>query len=219
MLRFLVRSEAFRMASVRGPSGADPENRLLHHYPARRLEAEAIRDAVLTASGRLDRTLFGPSIDPYRAKANPDRRLFPGPLDGQGRRSLYIRVNLMEAPQFLGAFDFPGGKVTRGRRDVTNVPGQALALLNDPFVLQQADAWAERLLARPDATVAARLEHMFQVALGRSIAADECARFETAVATFAELHGVSAAQVMASRAVWAELAQALFNLKEFVYLR
>ena len=58
----------------------------------------------------------------------------------------------MESPKFLGAFNLPGGKVTQGRRDVTNVPAQALALLNDPFVLQQADVWAGRLTARADAS-------------------------------------------------------------------
>ena len=58
------------------------------------------------------------SIQPYREKENADRRLFPGPLDGHGRRSIYIKNNLMEAPKFLSAFDFPGGKVALGRRDV-----------------------------------------------------------------------------------------------------
>src|SRR5262249_20060755 len=144
LIRRLVLTRAFQMANQ--PSNAareiDPHNRLLQHYPARRMEAEAIRDAILTASGRLDPTLYGMSIPPFRGNANAGRRLFPGPLDGQGRRSIYIKNNLMEAPRFLSAFNFPGGKVTQGRRDVTNVPAQALALLNDPFVLQQAGVWA-----------------------------------------------------------------------------
>src|SRR4029078_3874920 len=96
----------------------------------------------------LDHSLFGPSIGSYRAMENADRRLFPGPLDGHGRRSVYIKNTLMESPHFLGIFDFPGGKVCQGRRDVTNVPAQALALLNDPFVLDQAHVWAERLFSR-----------------------------------------------------------------------
>ncbi len=220
LLRFLVLSEAFQMASRPGDTAraADPENRLLHHYPARRLEAEAIRDAILTTSARLERTLNGPSIHPYRAKANPDRRLFPGPLDGAGRRSIYIRVNLMEAPQFLGAFNFPGGKVTRGRRDVTNVPAQALALLNDPFVLQQAEVWAAHLIAQPVASAETRIEQMFQMALGRPPEAAERARFVQAVADFAQLHEVPAAQVLTNQVVWADVAHAMFNLKEFIYI-
>ena len=175
LIRMIVLTQTFQMSSRppdpaagRKPQIVDPENRLLYHYPARRMEAEAIRDAILTASGRLDRTRFGLSIQPYRDKANTDRRLFPGPLDGKGRRSVYIKANLMEGPKFLSAFNFPGGKVAQGRRDVTNVPAQALALMNDPFVLQQADVWAAKLVARPDASPQARLEHMFQVALARA---------------------------------------------------
>jgi hypothetical protein len=220
LIRRIVLSRTFQMTARvdNAASIADPDNRLVHHYAARRLEAEAIRDAILAASGRLDRTVFGTSVDPWREKANPDRRLFPGPLDGNGRRSLYIKVNLMEPPKFLGAFDFPGGKVTRGRRDVTNVPAQALALLNDPFVLQQAEVWADRLVKQPGASVAARIDHMFAVALGRPPAADERMRFERAVTQLAELQSVAPAGVMASRMVWSDVAHAFFNLKEFIYI-
>jgi hypothetical protein len=203
---------------VRAAREIDPQNRLLAHYPARRLEAEAVRDSILAVSGRLDRTAYGRSIQPYRDKENADRRLFPGPLDGHGRRSVYIKNNLMETPQFLGVFNFPGGKVTQGRRDVTNVPAQALALLNDPFVHQQAGVWADRLAARPDASVAARVEHLFQAALGRPPAPEERERFEQAAAQFALLHGVPAGDILTNRAVWKDLAHALFNVKEFIYI-
>jgi hypothetical protein len=220
LIRRIVLSRTFRMTPRSDPDAStiDPDNRLLHHYPARRLEAEAIRDAILATSGRLDRTLFGQSVDPGREKANPDRRLFPGPLDGAGRRSLYIKVNLMEPPKFLGIFDFPGGKVTRGRRDVTNVPGQALALLNDPFVLQQADFWAQRLVKDADATTARRIERMFRIALGRPPAAEERDRFQHAVDELARLHGVAADDVLAHHTVWRDVAHAFFNLKEFIFV-
>src|SRR5262249_20346667 len=148
--------------------------------PARRLEAEGIRDVILSASGRLDAAMFGMSVQPFRDKEYADRRLFPGPLDGNGRRSIYIKNNLMEAPKFLGVFNFPGGKVAQGKRDVTNVPAQALALLNDPFVLQQAEFWASRLVARPDSTAADRIDAMMTTALGRLPEASERQRFELA---------------------------------------
>jgi hypothetical protein len=157
-------------------------------------------------------------VQPYRDKPNPDRRLFPGPLDGGGRRSVYIKANLMEGPGFLAVFNFPGGKVAQGRRDVTNVPAQALALLNDPFVLQQASAWADRLIAHPDPTPGARLERMFQVALGRSPTAGERERFGHAVADFAALHGVPAERVLQDREIWKDVAHTLFNLQEFLYI-
>ncbi len=220
LIRSLVLTRAFQLSSR--PSAAarefDPQNRLLQRYPARRLEAEAIRDSMLAVSGRLDRSLYGPSIQPYREKANADRRLFPGPLDGNGRRSIYIKNNLMEGPKFLCAFNFPGGKVATGRRDVTNVPAQALALLNDPFVLQQAGVWAERLITRTDKSVEARIEYLFQVGLGRQPHTDERRRFAQAVAKFAQLHNVPSGGVLSSQAVWQDVAHTLFNLKEFSYI-
>ncbi len=115
LIRALVLTRAFRLANRPDPKGpqVDPQNRLLSHYPARRMEAEVLRDSILAASGRLDRTLFGPSIQPHRDKANPDRRLFPGPLDGNGRRSLYIRTNLMESPRFLARSTYPAARWPR----------------------------------------------------------------------------------------------------------
>jgi hypothetical protein len=183
------------------------------------MEAEAIRDAILTASGRLDRTMSGPSVQPYREKADANRRLFPGPLDGGGRRSLYIKPTLMEQPRFLAVFNFPGGKVTQGRRDVTNVPAQALALLNDPFVVQQAEGWAKRLVERPDASADARLKRMFLIALGRSPTQAEADGFRAAAARLASAHSLAEQDVLRSEALWRDLAHAMFNLQEFVYIR
>lgn len=220
MIRSLVLSRTFQ--SSNRPSTlsreVDPQNRLLQHYSARRLGAESVRDAILVASGRLDRSLYGQSIQPFREKEYVDRRLFPGPLDGNGRRSVYIKNNLMEAPKFLGAFNFPGGKVTQGRRDVTNVPAQALALLNDPFVLQQADVWSQRLLARSGDSIPTRVDTMFQSALGRSPNADEQSRFERAIRQLSDLYQVSADNVMNSQAVWKDVAHALFNVSEMIYI-
>lgn len=220
LIRSLVLTRTFQMANrpTERSRDVDPQNRLLSHYPARRLEAEAVRDAILAASGRLDRSLFGPSVQPYREQEYADRRLFPGPLDGHGRRSIYIKNNLMESPKFLAAFNLPGGKVAQGRRDVTNVPAQALALLNDPFVHQQADVWAARLIARPNDSVSARIVAMFQTTVQRSPSGDELARFEEAVQRLAELHGVPAADILKSQAVWKDIAHAFFNLSEFIYI-
>ena len=182
------------------------------------MEAEAVRDSILDASGRLNRRLYGQSVQPVREKEYADRRLFPGPLDGDGRRSIYIKNNLMEAPRFLAAFDFPGGKVTQGRRDVTNVPAQALALLNDPFVLQQADVWAGQLLAGGDNSVGDRLRAMFQTSLGRMPTDEEKDRFGRAVLQLADLHHVASADVLKSRAVWKDIAHAFLTTSEFLYI-
>jgi hypothetical protein len=220
LIRRIVLSRTFQLANR--PSEAagqvDPQNRLLSHYPARRMEAEAIRDSILYASGRLDPRLYGMSIQPFREKEYADRRLFPGPLDGDGRRSIYIKNNLMEAPKFLSAFNLPGGKVTQGRRDITNVPAQALALLNDPFVVQQAALWAERLVARADDSLAGRLVAIFERAFGRPPTPTEQQRLEQAVAELSKLHAVPPDQVLKSQAVWHEIAHALLNLQEFIFI-
>ncbi|MGE0608188.1 MAG: PSD1 and planctomycete cytochrome C domain-containing protein [Pirellulales bacterium] len=220
LVREIALSQTFRQGSQPSESSreVDPQNRLLSHYPARRLEAEAIRDCILLASGRLDDSLYGPSIQPFREKEYADRRLFPGPLDGNGRRSVYIKTNLMESAKFLNAFNLPGGKVAQGRRDISNVPAQALALLNDPFVLQQAEEWAKRLVAEPDGDAATRVDRMFSQALGRQPSSDERQRFVRFVDQLAELSSVPRAEVMRSTAIWKDVAHAMFNVKEFIYV-
>jgi hypothetical protein len=182
------------------------------------MEAEAIRDNILVTSGRLDPKLFGMSVQPFREKEYADRRLFPGPLDGNGRRSIYIKNNLMEGPKFLEAFNFPGGKVTQGRRDITNVPAQALALLNDPFVLQQSDLWAAKLVPQPHALASERITAMFLTAVSRSPTEEERQQFEAMVGELAVLHQVPNSDVMKSQPLWKDIAHAMFNLKEFIYI-
>jgi hypothetical protein len=218
LIRAIVLTRTFQLSHQPSAAAleADPTNRLLSHYPACRMEAEAIRDAILFASGRLDRTLYGPSIPSYREKEYADRRLFKGPLDGNGRRSIYIKVTLMEAPKFLEVFNFPGGKVCQGRRDVTNTPAQALAMLNDPFVLQQAELWSKRLLERKGDTIETRVRAMFVTALGRAPRSDELERFTRFVAQMAALRKVPTAGILSSEPVWRDVAHALYNVQEFI---
>src|SRR5262249_52356359 len=111
MHRLMVTSSAYRMAS-RGDEAADkadPQNKLLHRMPLRRLEAEAIRDAMLAVSGRLDRKMYGPGPLPHLTPfmVGRGRPGASGPLDGDGRRSVYLNVrrNFLN-PMFL-AFDYP----------------------------------------------------------------------------------------------------------------
>jgi len=221
LIRSLVLSRAFQSSGAPAKLSRvkDPDNMLLSWYPARRAEAEVIRDSILAVSGRLDATQFGPSIHPFRATADTEKRLYTGPLDGDGRRSVYIKFQLMEPPSFLSAFNLPGGKETQGRRDASNVPAQSLALLNDPFVLAMADYWATRLvMENSDSTIAARAEHMFRRALGRSPNTAELARFAEAIENFAGIHGIGPAEIMTSKAVWNDAAHALFNFKEFIFV-
>ena len=142
-----------------------------------------------------------------------------GPLDGEGRRSLYLKVTRMEGPQFLELFDFPLPSVTRGRRDTTNVASQALALLNDDFVIGQAEFWADRLLNFPNQTVEQRVEKMFRTALGRSPKDSELVRFKYLVVQLGDLHGITQEDLLKSREVWKDLAHSIFNLKEMIYIQ
>lgn len=221
LIRQLVSTETFRMSSqaLAESRPIDPNNRLLHHFPTRRLEAEAIRDSILAVSGGLDAKFYGASVYPFREEDYPDRRLFKGPLDGNGRRSVYIRFNLMEAPKFLSAFNIADGKVTQGRRDITNVPSQALALLNDPFVIQQAELWAERLVASSSRSTTERLDSMFRLALGREPDATERARLLRTTQRLAGFHNVPEKDILVSGVVWKDVAHTIFNLKEFIYIR
>ena len=90
------------------------------------MEAEEIRDALLAVSGRLDRQLYGRPINPSRPVEDAAKRLFSGPLDGNGRRSLYLTMSIMAPPKFLMTFDLPDLRLPSGKRSVTNVPTQAL---------------------------------------------------------------------------------------------
>jgi hypothetical protein len=212
--RLCVLSSTYRMASAAQDSAAerlDPNNEALHRMNVRRLEAEAIRDALLAVSGRLEGTLYGPSVPPYLTPFmdGRGRPSASGPLDGDGRRSLYLNVrrNFLN-PMFL-AFDFPAPASTMGRRNVSNVPAQALALLNDPFITGQARLWAERTLGEPRQRLAA----LYETALGRPPSDQETAAGLAFLAEAALTYG----RPDDPRA-WADLCHVLINVKEFIYV-
>ena len=221
LIRRIVLSQTWRQSGrvITGARQVDPRNRLLHHFPTRRLEAEAIRDAMLSVSGRLDATLFGPPIDPYRTAEDETKRLFAGPLDGNGRRSIYTKVTIMEPPRFLLTFNQPKPKIPTGKRDVTNTPIQALTLLNDPFVVEQARVWGKHLAAVKGGDLRDRLRQVFQAAFSRDPNSTELSRWEQAVHDLARLHAVSDGTLLSNEKVWADIAHAIFNTKEFIYVK
>lgn len=221
LIRRIVFSRTFRQSSRQDDRAAqlDPANQLLHHYPARRLSAEAIRDTILAVSGRLDPLIYGPSIHPHRKKEIDYRKLWSGPLDGDGRRSIYTKVTRMEGPQFLELFDFPNPMATRGRRDRTNVPAQALALLNDPFVIDQAKFWAEQLVATEHDSIDERVQGMFRRAIGRPPDKEEQQRLVALIRQLAGSNAADDATKLGNRSVWQDVAHAVFNMKELVYIR
>ncbi len=220
LVKLLVTSATWRQSSLarNPPVRVDPENRLWHHLPMRRLEAEAIRDSMLTVAGRLDASLYGPPVAPFRSAQDTVKRLLSGPLDGDGRRSLYLMMTLMDPPRFLALFNQPIPKQTIGRRDATNVPDQALALLNDPFVIAMAKQWSERELKNQAQSPEQRVQRMFFAALARLPEAAEIARLVKLAHQSGELHGVDGGALLSCQAVWQDVAHAMFNLKEFIYV-
>jgi hypothetical protein len=135
-----------------------------------------------------------------------------GPLDGDGRRTVYLSVRRNFLTPMLLAFDYPIPFSTIGRRSVSNVPAQALALMNNPFVLEQAEVWARRSLAEhPDAND--RLRSMYISAFGRPPTADE----EQSARAFVDeqSHQYPPGETLRP---WADLAHVLFNVKEFIFV-
>jgi hypothetical protein len=192
---------------------ADPGNVLLHRMPVRRLTAESLRDGILAVSGRLDPTPFGPSVPTHRTEFMSGRGARgSGPLDGAGRRTVYLSVYRNFLNPFLLAFDMPNPFGPKGRRGTSNVPAQALALLNDPFVLDQARFWASGPASRPDlaGNPDARLAAMAERAWGRPPTAEERARLRA-------LLGPEGQPV--PDPAWADLAHVLFNSKDFLFVR
>ncbi|MBY0504066.1 MAG: PSD1 and planctomycete cytochrome C domain-containing protein [Bryobacteraceae bacterium] len=199
--REIVLSAAYRMSSREDPAAAkaDPRNELLHHYPVRRLEAEAIRDAMLAVSGTLDRQMYGPSVTPYVSAYQIGRgKPKSGPLDGAGRRSIYIEVrrNFL-TPLFL-AFDYPLPISTIGARNQSTVPTQALMLMNNEFVLGEAARWAARVSGAKDPVA-----QMYQEAFSRPPDAREQAE---------------AREYLRQGGTLAGFAHVLFNSPEFLYV-
>ena len=216
MLRELMLSQTYQMTSQ--PSAAvveqkDPANALWHRARVRRLEGEAIRDTVLAVSGRLDRTLHGPPVAVHLTSFMEGRGRpgGSGPLDGNGRRSVYIEMRRNFLSPMMLVFDMPLPHTTAGQRTVSNVPAQALMMMNDPFILQQAGLWAKQLMGLPTDQ---RVGRAYETALGRVPTADELAAAAEFLATQAQAHN----EPVPGEKAWADLCHVLFNLKEFVFV-
>jgi len=213
----LVNTAAYRMSSAASAAALalDPDNRLLQHMPVRRLEAEEVRDSILAVSGSLDRTPYGPPVAPHISAYQDGRGKSgqSGPLDGAGRRSIYLQVRRNFITPLLLAFDYPIPVQTTGRRLVSTVPSQALMLMNNEFVAGQAESWAKRILALP---AAERLDRMFLAAYSRPPLPAE--RRDIGAFLTAQKSRYPAAEATEHR-IWADLAHVLLNSKEFLFVR
>ena len=214
--RLMVLSSAYRMSSQTEARAevADPQNKWLHRMPVRRLEAECIRDAALAVSGRLDTKLYGPPVMPHLTAFTPGRGApSSGPVDGEGRRSIYLSIRRNFPIPLLMAFDCPVPTTTIGRRTISSVPAQALTLLNDPFFVEQAGVWAKRILSEPG-DAAQRVNTLYETAYSRPPTPAE----RDAALAFLTQQAQGYGKPDDPRA-WADLCHVLFNVKEFIFVR
>lgn len=210
LVREIVLSATYRQSSKVRPdlAGRDPENDLLARMPRIRLEAEAIRDVVLAASGLLDPKLGGPSVFPYQPEG-----VWNGPYSGETwtrspgsdsfRRGIYTFWKRTATYPAFELFDAPNRQSCAVGRQRSNTPLQALAMLNDPFVIEASTALAETAISSEDGE-AARFERMFRLCTSRKPEPRETAR---GLALYRALQGTEAER-------WTLVANALLNLDE-----
>ncbi|MEM6688680.1 MAG: PSD1 and planctomycete cytochrome C domain-containing protein [Planctomycetota bacterium] len=223
MIKYIVTSRAYRMSSHVDSAAreADPKNLLWHHRPPRRLQGEVIRDSLLAVSGRLDRKTLGPSV-PIHLTSFMNGRGRPkesGPLDGKGRRSIYISIRRNFLSPFMLTFDTPAPFSSMGRRNVSNVPAQALIMMNDPLVSELSGKWGRRAIENgsgsKDSTMEDRIRWMYLTGFGRQPSEDEIRVASAFVNSQATMQGITVNDI----GPWASLAHALVNTKEFIFLR
>src|SRR5881397_1010109 len=187
--RLIMTSTAYRQSSRRDPrrNQRDPENRLYWRKPVQRLDAEVIRDAILSASGVLNEKMFGPPV-PVRPdvhgqivvgldKTEGDNKMpVEVPLNGEEfRREVYIQVRRSRPLAMLHAFDAPVMEVNCERRQSSTVATQSLMLMNSQFILDQSARFALRLQKESGADRAAQITRAWRLAFCHSPAEQELA--------------------------------------------
>jgi len=216
VLRSILLSRTYQQAALTDPAllERDPDNALLARQTRRRLSGEQLRDSMLLAAGVLDPKVGGPPVQPPQPEgvyAFTQNRKNWKPSEGSARhrRSLYTRIWRSAAFPFFTTFDTPAANVTCTRRVPSRSPLQALALANDPLVVELAAAFGARIGALEAASDDARIDAAFQLALGRPPVDAERERLAGHVRAVREARGEEAA--------WFALARVLFNLGEFTH--
>jgi len=204
--RLLLLSSTFQQDSRPGKEAlaADSSTELLWRFPPRRLEAEAIRDSMLQASGVLNLRMGGPGFSGFSIIEENVRHFFPkkkyGPEDY--RRMIYMTKVRQEQESVFGAFDCPDARQVISKRSRSTTPIQALNLFNSSFVLQQAKLLERRLEKEGGQDNAARIQLAFELCYGRAPAAAEAAESEALI----RKHGLDT------------FCRVLFNSNEFVFI-
>jgi hypothetical protein len=228
LIRRILLSQTWQQACTnpqaigRGIQQTDPDNRLLWRANRRRLEAEAVRDAMLAVSGQLDYERGGPTLpvdEPGNLNTDLVLSLNSGAVLSEGlraRRSVYQpqrRKSPFDEIDILAAFDLPDPSQETGQRAVTTVPTQALALLNSPFAKQCATATARRFM--DDATdPQTRIQNIYLATYSR---APSAAEERDALELISTLQTSSGTGGVSDTEAWSRLCQSLMISNEFLF--
>lgn len=203
--RLLVLSATYRQSSRIDAQAMlrDADVRLLWRYPSRRLEAEIIRDAMLSASGRLSSKMFGRGFDLFDKRGGLTGFQPIESFAGEGlRRMVYAHKVRREREAVFGAFDCPDAGQSTARRRESTTPIQALNLLNSRFTYDESIALSRRVQAEAGEDIRRQIRRAYQITLGRDATDVECQDLEPAVRE----HGLTS------------LCRALFNSNEFLFI-
>jgi hypothetical protein len=207
--KLILTSAAYQQGSAIDPAKAaiDRDNVYLWRWSPRRLEAEAIRDSLLAATGELDRTMYG-----------------PGTLDeAMKRRSIYLTVKRSKLIPMLQLFDAPDANQGIGRRATTTVAPQALLLMNSPIVREWAVAMSRKAATaresdREEVTPAETLRRVFQMALARDPTDEELAQSTAFLDRQMQTYQAEGKHAQAAETSLADFCQTLLGLNELVYV-
>lgn len=211
MHRLLMASRAYQMSSQFADDtnlSKDAENLYWWRFRQQRLEAEIVRDNILAISGGLNKKQFGPAVFPELPEqilASMEKGIWRRHEDGPDvwRRSIYVyRKRGLPLP-FFEVFDLPDQNITCGRRNVSTVPTQALTLMNNEWVLNQARRFADRVATEAGSNKDAQIEKAYRLAVSRPPTNDERA----------------VASKFLTKGTLGDFAHVLMNLNEFIYLR
>jgi hypothetical protein len=210
--RLIVTSATYRQTSAAevarlgstSRSEADADNRYLWRMNRTRLDAESIRDSMLFISGKLDLTMAGPSVQQFYFKDDHspvyDYGLFDVDSAASCRRGIYRFIVRSVPDPLMDALDCPDPSILCPKRNVTTTSLQALAMLNDPFVLKQCEHLAQR--AKPAGDLKKEIDQIYRLALNRKPTREEAKKLQT----FAKKFGLPNA------------CRVVFNTSEFMFV-
>jgi len=213
--RLILNSAVYRQSSAfhEGAFQADPDNRLLWHFPLRRLDAEALRDAMLSVAGELDAKEGGPFV-PTSHTADGSV-VVDEKLAAARRRSIYLQQRRTQVPTLLEVFDAPSVVTNCATRNTSTVPLQALALLNSDFSRDRASAFARRLEREAGSDPDKRTERAFRLAYGRK---PEQKEMDSIKRFLAAQHQVWFKEKDGDQRAWIDFCQMLLASNSFMYV-